>query len=60
MRREIQNSQMFETDPALSPFPQQSTFSPLVMGSNKDLKIYQITNNFQLFYQIIQIIQIIF
>jgi hypothetical protein len=34
--------------------------SEVVMGSNKGLKIYQITNNFQLFYQIIQIIQIIF
>jgi hypothetical protein len=31
-----------------------------VMGSNKGLKIYQITNNFVLFYQIIQTIQIIF
>jgi hypothetical protein len=31
-----------------------------VMGSNNGLKIYQTTNNFELFYQIIQIIQIIF
>jgi hypothetical protein len=29
------------------------------MGSNNCLKIYQTTNNFELFYQIIQIIQII-
>jgi hypothetical protein len=28
IRREIQNPQMFETDPALSPFPQQSTLRP--------------------------------
>jgi hypothetical protein len=32
----------------------------LVMGSNNGLKIYQTTNNLELFYQIIQIIQIIF
>jgi hypothetical protein len=32
----------------------------LVMGSNNGFKIYQTTNNFELFYQIIQIIQIIF
>jgi hypothetical protein len=25
MRREIQNPQMFDTDPAQSPFPQQTT-----------------------------------
>jgi hypothetical protein len=27
MRREIKNPQMFETDPALSPFPQQYTLA---------------------------------
>jgi hypothetical protein len=31
----------------------------LVMGSNNGFKIYQTTNNFEPFYQIIQIIQII-
>jgi hypothetical protein len=27
IQREIQNPQMFETDPGLSPFPQQSTLA---------------------------------
>jgi hypothetical protein len=27
IQREIRNPQMFETDPALSPFPQQSTLT---------------------------------
>jgi hypothetical protein len=38
MQREIQNPQMFETDPGLSPFPQPTTTIKKIETSQKEIK----------------------